>query len=69
MGAACLPDRTTIWYLENRVGVAGAEALFAVVEQQILQHGYVARGGQIIDTALVPAPKQLFSGTTRNRWI
>lgn len=45
--AARLPDRTTIWHFENRIGVAGAEALFAAVEQQILQHGYVARGGQM----------------------
>lgn len=59
--AARLPDRTTIWHFENRIGVAGAEALLAAVEQQILQHGYVARGGQIIDATLVPAPKQHFS--------
>ena len=59
--AARLPDRTTIWHFENRIGVAGAEALFTAVEQQILQHGYVARGGQIIDATLVPAPKQHFS--------
>ncbi len=49
MDTARLPDRTTIWHFENRIGVAGAEALFAAVEQQILQHVYVARGGQIID--------------------
>ena len=59
--AARLPDRATIWHFENRIGVNGAEALFAAVEQQILQHGYVARGGQIIDATLVPAPKQHFS--------
>ena len=47
--AARLPDRPTIGHFENRIGVAGAEAPFAAVEQQILQHGYVARGGQIID--------------------
>ena len=61
LNAACLPDRTTIWHFENRNGVAGAEALFAAVEQQILQHGYMARGGQIIDATLVPAPKHHFS--------
>ena len=59
--AARLPDRTTIWHFENRIGVVGAEALFAAVEQQILRHGYVARGGQIIDATLVPAPQQHFS--------
>lgn len=46
--------------LRTGIEVAGAEALFAVVEQQILQHGYLARGGQIIDANLVPAPKQHF---------
>lgn len=30
------------------------------VEQQLLRHGYVARGGQIIDATLVPASKQHF---------
>lgn len=61
LDAACLPDRTTIWHFENRIGVVDAEALFAAVEQQILQYGYMARGGQIIDATLVPAPKQHFS--------
>ena len=56
-----LPDRTTIWHFENRIGVVGAKALFAAVEQHILQHGHVARGGQIMDATLVPAPKQHFS--------
>lgn len=45
LDAARLPDRTTIWHFENRIGVAGAEALFATVEQQFLQHGYLAQGG------------------------
>lgn len=45
LDAARLPDRTTIWHFENHIGVTGAEALFAAVEQQVLQHGYLARGG------------------------
>jgi IS5 family transposase len=32
LDAARLPDCTTIWHFENRIGVAGAEALFAAVE-------------------------------------
>ena len=65
--AANLPDRTTIWNFENRIGAAGAEALFTAVEQQLLQHGYVARGGQIVDATLVPAPKQHFSKDDKER--
>lgn len=57
VSAARLPDRTTIWHFENRIGVAGANALFAAVEQ----HGHVARGEQIMDTTQVPALRQHFS--------
>ena len=59
--SASIPDRTTIWTFENRIGEAGAEAIFAGVEQQLLKHGYIARGGQIIDATLVPAPRQHFT--------
>lgn len=57
---ANIPDRTTIWEFENRIGVAGAAALFDGMSAQLLQAGYLARGGQIIDATLVPAPKQRF---------
>lgn len=53
-----IPDRTTIWTFENRIGEAGAQALFEGVSAQLLRRGYIARGGQIIDATLVPAPKQ-----------
>lgn len=56
-----IPDRTTIWTFENRIGEAGAQALFDGVSGQLLQQGYIARGGQIIDASLIPAPKQHFS--------
>ena len=56
--SASIPDRTTIWTFENRIGEAGAKALFDGVERQLLKQGYIARGGQIIDATLVPAPKQ-----------
>ena len=59
--SANIPDRTTIWTFENRIGEAGAKALFAGMERQLLKHGYIARGGQIIDATLVPAPKQHFT--------
>ena len=56
--AVNIPDRTTIWVFENRIGTAGAQALFDGVSAQLLKRGYIARGGQIIDATLVPAPKQ-----------
>jgi IS5 family transposase len=59
--SASIPDRTTIWTFENRIGEAGAKALFDGVERQLLKQGYIARGGQIIDATLVPAPKQHFT--------
>ena len=59
--SANIPDRTTSWAFENRIGGAGAKALFAGVERQLFKQGYIARGGQIIDAPLVPAPKQHFT--------
>ncbi len=60
--AANLPDRTTIWTFENRIGVAGgAAALFLAVERQLLQHSYVARGGQIAGKASAFEPPEFDS--------
>ena len=43
---------------QNRIGEAGARVLFDGVTAQLLKHGFIARGGQIVDATLVPAPKQ-----------
>lgn len=59
--SANIPDRTTIWTFEKRIGETGAQAPFAGVEEQLLKQGYIARGGRIIDATLVPAPKQRFT--------
>lgn len=56
--ATNIPDRTTVWTFENRIGEAGAKVLFDGVSTQLLKRGFIARGGQIIDATLVPAPKQ-----------
>ena len=53
-----IPDRTTIWTFANRIGTAGAQALFDAVHAQLLRQGFIARAGQIVDATLVPAPKQ-----------
>lgn len=59
--ATNIPDRTTVWTFENRIGDAGAKALFDGVSAQLLEKGFIARGGPIIDATLVPAPKQHIS--------
>jgi transposase, IS5 family len=56
-----IPDRTTVWTFENRIGEVGAKAIFDGVTSQLLKKGFIARGGQIIDATLVPAPKQSFT--------
>ena len=53
-----VPDRTTIWHFENRVGQAGVQALFGEMAEQLARKGFIARGGQIIDATLVKAPVQ-----------
>ncbi|WP_338107520.1 transposase [Acidithiobacillus caldus] len=56
-----IPDRTTIWNFENRIGVDGVRALFGELDRQIRARGPEARAGQIFDATLVPAPKQHFT--------
>jgi hypothetical protein len=56
--ATNIPDRTTVWTFENRIGEAGAQAIFAGGSAQLLKRGFVARSGQIIDATLIPAPRQ-----------
>ena len=56
--ASNIPDRTTVWTFENRIGETGAKALFDGMNAQLLAKGFIARGGQIIDATLVPAPRQ-----------
>ena len=53
-----IPDRTTLWKCEQRIGESGAKALFDGVSTDLLKKGFIARGGQIIDASLIPAPKQ-----------
>ncbi|MYM33713.1 IS5 family transposase [Duganella sp. FT94W] len=54
-----IPDRTTIWTFKERLIKAGAsESVFEAVNRQLARHGYIARGGQMIDASIVQAPKQ-----------
>lgn len=54
-----VPDRTTFWTFREPLTAAQAgEALFEAVNRQLARHGYIARGGQIVDASLVPVPRQ-----------
>lgn len=56
--ATNVPDRTKVWTSDNRIGEAGAKALFDGVSTQLFENGGIARGCQIIDSTFVPVPKQ-----------
>lgn len=57
-----IPDRTTIWTFKERLIKAGAsESVFEAVKRQLAKHGYIARGGQMIDASIVQVPKQSMS--------
>lgn len=54
-----IPDRTTIWTFKERLIAAGAsESIFDAVNHQLAKHGFIARGGQMIDASFVQVPKQ-----------
>lgn len=56
------PDRTTLWTFKERLIKAGAsQRIFEAVSRQLERHGYIARGGQMVDASIVPAPKQALS--------
>lgn len=60
--SSSIPDANTLWVFRERIRVAGgADALFNAVQGQLQQHGFIARGGQIIDATLVETPRQHFS--------
>ncbi|WP_316679038.1 IS5 family transposase [Ralstonia chuxiongensis] len=48
----------TLWAFKQRLaqGGLGARANFDAVSQQLQQHGYIARGGQIVDASIVTVP-------------
>ena len=53
-----VPDRTTLWSFENRIGAEGAQAIFQAMKRQLERKGYIARCGQLIDATVVQAPTQ-----------
>jgi IS5 family transposase len=54
-----VPDATTIWlFREALVEAKLIDELFSLFSRHLEAKGYVARGGQIIDATIVPAPIQ-----------
>ena len=60
-GSANVPDSSTIWLHQQHLGINGKTMLFQAVDRQLLRHGDIARGGQIVDATLVKAPIQHFT--------
>lgn len=57
-GALNIPDARTLWAFRQRLaeGGLGAKAIFETLSQQLQRHGYIPRGGQIVDASIVQAP-------------
>ncbi len=57
-GALHIPDARTLWRFKQRLaqGGLGGRAIFEAVSLQLQQHGYIPRGGQIVDASIVQAP-------------
>lgn len=54
-----VPDAKTVWLFRERLKELGlVEVLFARFHQQLADHGYVARAGQLIDATFVEVPRQ-----------
>jgi IS5 family transposase len=57
-----LSDEQMEFQLLDRLIQAGAsESVFDAVNRQLARHGYIARGGQMIDASIVQAPRQSLS--------
>ena len=53
-----IPDGTTLWLFREKLGQAGLiDKLFDRFDQHLNAKGYIARGGQMVDASIVPAPK------------
>jgi transposase, IS5 family len=54
-----IPDGTTLWLFRETLAKAGLiERLFERFGRHLEAKGYIARGGQMVDATIVPAPKQ-----------
>src|SRR5580704_16033816 len=74
-----IPDGTTLWLFRETLAKAGlVEKLFERFGQHLEARGYIARGGQMVDSTIVPVPKQRNSrdendevkaGKTPEAWV
>jgi transposase, IS5 family len=63
-----LPDARTIWHFKNQLAqTKTSTALFADVQRQLNAAGLEAKGGQMIDATIVPAPKMHFTKDEKQR--
>lgn len=54
-----VPDATTVWLFRKQLTEQGLiESLFAQFDGYLIEQGYAAKGGQIVDATLIPVPKQ-----------
>ncbi len=52
-------DATTVWLFRKQLSEQGLiEALFEQFDGYLIEQGYAAKGGQIVDATLIPVPKQ-----------
>jgi IS5 family transposase len=60
-----IPDRTTIWTFKERlIQPCSSESVFNAVNRHLSGHGYIARGGQMIDAIIVLEPAHPPSGSS-----
>ena len=53
-----IPDGTTLWLFREKLAQAGLiDKLFDRFDRHLNAKGYIARGGQMVDASIVPAPK------------
>ena len=57
-GALNIPDARTLWNFRQRLaeGGLGGRAILEALSQQLQRHGFIPRGGQIVDASIVQAP-------------
>ena len=52
-------DATTVWLFRKQLSEQGLiESLFERFDGYLIEQGYAAKGGQIVDATLIPVPKQ-----------
>lgn len=53
-----VPDATTVWLFRKQLSEQGLiEPLFEQFDGYLIEQGYAAQGGQIVDATLIPVPK------------